>query len=341
MKFHTRVVGLIFWIGLICAVRLAAQEHHHYKLIDLDTFGGPASYFANLFDGILNNRGTSVGWADTSTPDPSPGFCFNQDCFVSHAFASRNGSKTDLGVLPGGSSSSAQWISENGLIIGISRNGEVDPLIVLPEIRAVMWTDGKIIDLGTLEGGHESVANAVNNRGQVVGAFNNTISDPFSLVGNGYEVRAFLWQDGAMEDLGTLGGPDAWALLINERGQITGLSYSSSTPGSVTGLPPLDPFLWENGEMIDLGTLGGTSGTPTAFNNRGEVVGQSNLVGDVNFHPFVWVKEQGMKDLGTLGGDTGFANWINDIGDIVGKADLPGPMLPQDHRAVLWRHRLN
>jgi probable HAF family extracellular repeat protein len=231
MKFYIRAVGLIFSIGLVCAVHLAAQEHHHYKLIDLGTFGGPASYFANGFDGILNNHGTSAGWADKSTPDPFPGFCVNPDCFVSHAFAWRNGSKTDLGVLPGGSSSYALWISQNGLITGNSQNGEVDPLITgLPEIRAVIWSDGKIIDLGTLEGGHESVASAVNSRGQVVGAFNNIISDPFSLVGNGYQVRAFLWQDGAMKDLGTLGGPDAFALLINERGQITGQSYTSPLP---------------------------------------------------------------------------------------------------------------
>jgi probable HAF family extracellular repeat protein len=170
------------------------------------------------------------------------------------------------------------WISRNGLITGNSQNGAIDPLVPgLPEIRAVLWRDGKIIDLGTLEGGHESATSAVNNGGQVAGAFNNTIPDPFSLVGDGYEVRAFLWQDGAMEDLGTLGGPDAFALLINERSQITGQSYTSSTPGPITGIPPLDPFLRENGEMIDLGTLGGTSGIPTAFNNRGEVVGQSIL----------------------------------------------------------------
>jgi probable HAF family extracellular repeat protein len=45
-----------------------------------------------------------------------------------------------------------------------------------------------------------------------------------------------------------------------------------------------------------------------------------------------------MQDLGTLGGNTGLTNWINDEGDIVGKVDLPGPLTPQDHHAVLWRH---
>jgi len=152
--------------ALAIPIQLAAQEqqhkkgHHRYKLVDVGTFGGPASYFQNGFDGILNNHGTAAGWADTSTQDPYPGFCFNPlNCFVSHAFAWQGGLLTDLGTLPGGSSSQAFWISRNGLIAGNSQNGEIDPLITgLPEIRAVLWKHGEIIDLGTLEGGHESLA---------------------------------------------------------------------------------------------------------------------------------------------------------------------------------------
>src|SRR5215469_9960898 len=124
-------------------------QHHHYKFIDLGTFGGPASYFSNGFDGILNSQGTSVGWADTSTPDPFPAFCFNPDCFVSHAFQSRSGVLRNLGTLPGGLSSQAVWISPNGLIAGNAQNGQVDPLIPgFPEFRAVLWKDGQTIDLG-------------------------------------------------------------------------------------------------------------------------------------------------------------------------------------------------
>jgi probable HAF family extracellular repeat protein len=89
--------------------------------------------------------------------------------------------------------------------------------------------------------------------------------------------------------------------------------------------------------MLDLGTLGGTAGFTTALNNRGQVVGVSNLAGDPTSHSFLWTTGQGMKDLGTLGGDTGFTNWINDAGEIAGKADVPGPA-PQSHDAVLWRN---
>jgi probable HAF family extracellular repeat protein len=53
--------------------------------------------------------------------------------------------------------------------------------------------------------------------------------------------------------------------------------------------------------MIDLGTLGGTCGLAAVVNNRGQVVGQSDLVGDLTAHPFLW--DQGvLTDLGTLGG---------------------------------------
>lgn len=90
--------------------------------------------------------------------------------------------------------------------------------------------------------------------------------------------------------------------------------------------------------MIDLGTLGGTIGGVAAFNSRGEVVGTSNVTGDVFARPYLWTKQHGMQDLGTLGGNTGVVNWINDAGEIVGKTDLPGSLSPQDHHAVLWRH---
>ena len=53
---------------------------------------------------------------------------------------------------------------------------------------------------------------------------------------------------------------------------------------------------------MDLGTLGGTYGNPWFMNNRGQVVGNSNLAGDANHHGFLWDRGT-LTDLATLGGD--------------------------------------
>jgi probable HAF family extracellular repeat protein len=86
--------------------------------------------------------------------------------------------------------------------------------------------------------------------------------------------------------------------------------------------------------MIDLGYLGGTNGFAQCANNRGEVVGFSNLSGDTITHAFLW-DDGVMRDLGTLGGDNSEAIWINDAAELAGSADLPGSVL---HDAVLWKN---
>jgi probable HAF family extracellular repeat protein len=163
------------------------------------------------------------------------------------------------------------------------------------------------------------------------------IPDPFaSIFGPAWPsaTHPFIWKDGKIIDLGTLGGPDAWvtAGCVNQ-GLVVGSSLTSSTPDPNTGVPPLHPFAWENGKMIDLGTFGGTFGLAQCGNNRGQVIGQASLAGDIAFHPFLWDKGV-LRDLGTLGGDNGNPIWINDAGDVVGEADLPGS---QTHHAFLWR----
>jgi probable HAF family extracellular repeat protein len=334
------------------------HEHHHYKLIDIGTFGGPKSQFSVPSSMGLNSRGTAAGVADTPASDPTGFF----DGFIDHAFASRDGVTTDLGTLPGGASSFAYAVNNRGLIVGQSQIGSIDPLTGLPELRGVLWRQGQAIDLGTL-GGTASNANAINDRGEVVGGALTGTPDPFAMIRqascmvlqstgmcSGFtfaynalfsnamtETHAFLWQDGAMLDLGTLGGPDSNALINNDHGQVAGWSYISFVANPSTGVPTVDPFIWspEDREMVDLGGLGGTFGAPFFMNDRGQVIGVSNLAGDLIVHPFLWSKSKGMQDLGTLGGTYGHANWINDEGEVVGFSHLPGD---QAGHAFLWRH---
>lgn len=93
----------------------------------------------------------------------------------------------------------------------------------------------------------------------------NTDPDPFSFLGA--PTHTFIWKDGEKVDLGTLGGPDAFvaAGCVNQRqGLVVGRSLTSSIPDPIAGSPPQDPFLWENGTMLDLGSLGGNFGSRSA-----------------------------------------------------------------------------
>jgi probable HAF family extracellular repeat protein len=350
MKFRalTCIFAMTLFGALAIPVRLVAQaqkeaksEHQRYKFIDIGTLGGPASYSSAEGDGslVLNNRGMVAAYGDTSAADPYAPKCFDADCYLAQAFRWQNGVTTDLGALPGANNSAISGINERGWIAGFSENGVIDPVAGFPAVHAVLWKDGEIIDLGTL-GGYESNAVSVNNEGQVVGFSTiNATPDPFSFIGA--PTHTFIWKNGVMQDLGTLGGPDSFPSAggINERnGLVAGGSYINSTPNSVTdacgqNVPTMDPFLWRNGKMLDLGTLGGTCGFAVVANNRGQVVGLSDLAGDLEIHPFLWDRGT-LTDLGTFGGDYGQPFWINDEGDVVGIANYPGNLM---WHGFLWR----
>jgi probable HAF family extracellular repeat protein len=351
-RIRMDIVALTLLAALAMPLSTAAQaisgwhrRNHHYKPIDMGTYGGPNSSFVlpSPEVGVLTNTGIAVGGSDTSASDPLS--CWNFDCYLSYAFRWQNGVATQLDALPGFNSSFPFWVSDNGLVAGVSENG-TDPLTGSPAWEAILWgKDSSIHDLGTL-GGNSSSANTVNSHGEVAGEALNTISDPYAsifLMPGATQTHAFRWTESqGLQDLGTLGGPDSAAFLMNERGQIAGWSFTSANVNSWTGLPTLDPFLWENGTMVDLGTLGGTLGETFAMNRYGQVAGFSDMAGDFSCHPFFWDKKGGIQDLGTLGGDSGLAYFVSNTGDVLGAANLPGAVgcdaggVPG--HAFLWRN---
>jgi probable HAF family extracellular repeat protein len=342
---------------------VTAKKHHHYTLIDMGTFGGP-----NSSSPSLNASGVTVGWSATTVPKVPTGnplVCGGVDnvgLVVTVAFQFKKGVLTNLGAIPGPNNCSEPFsVNDRGVIVGASENGEIDPLTGGNVTRAVLWKDGKIEDLGSL-GGNQNLAFWINNHGQVVGWGSNNIPDPFSMIdslffgtANGTQTRAFLWEQGKIRDLGTLGGDDAVAGFINERGEVAGTSYTSTIPNPIMGVPPADPFLWEpptaqfpEGRMIDLGGFGGANGFSNALNNRGQVIGGSSIASNpgacffLNFfpgcHPFLWDHGK-LLDLNTstIGGNPLSADWFNDAGEIVGYAEFPTPG-GAVFDAYLWRN---
>jgi probable HAF family extracellular repeat protein len=319
------------------AAQQQARKHQRYKLIDLGTFGGPHSNF-NGGSRIINRKGTAVGGASTSTPDPLCLFDF-PNCFVYHAGKYENGSFYDLGSLAGGANSFANAINSSGVVVGVSGNSLTDPATGLPAGVATAWKANQIIDLGTF-GGSFSMAGDINDQGEIAGGAENTIPDPFDFGGlaglpSPTQWRATLWQHGTMRDLGTLGnGDDSFTQFVNKHSQAAGASFTDSIVNPETGIPTPHPFFWESGQMVDVGSLGGLISGVSGLNDSGQIAGTSDLAGDQTAHPFLWAHGS-MRDLGTLGGSFGAANWMNDNGEVIGGSTTPND---EAFDGFLWRN---
>lgn len=143
---------------------------------------------------------------------------------------------------------------------------------------------------------------ALNNNGEIVGR---------SLTAEGQE-HAFLYSNGIMKDLGTLGGNKSIALSINDHGDVVGGSYIS--------LNEYRAFLFSNGTMQDLGTLGGTASRATGISNSGLIVGSANTV-DNESHTFLYSNGT-MQDIGAFG--VSGVPKVNTVGEVSGTVYLSG-----------------
>ena len=197
--------------------------------------------------------------------------------------------------------------------------------------------------IGTL-GGTFSEAHGLNNKGSTAGQS--------LLVDSNFPLHAFLWQKGAMVDLGTLGGQNSLVPVanhtVNERDAVIGNSETSTPDPNGEDLCGLGtfficlPFVWQEDVLTALPTLGGNNGNAGGINNRGQIVG---TVETPNFDPcslpfaqqiqaVIWEHGVVQEVLPPLGGTAAAANAINDNGQVVGESGC----VSGNTYAVIWQH---
>jgi probable HAF family extracellular repeat protein len=225
------------------------------------------------------------------------------------------GTMLSLGTLGGGTQSSASAANTMGVVAGFSE-------VATGGSQAFRWSDangngandaGEMQQLPNLGG--SSLAYDINDAGLIVGS-----SDVGGLP------HPVVWNGNTVTDLDPSGiGGVAYAL--NAGGDAVGETWTAAGPKHAA--------VFRNGQVIDLGTLGGANSVARDINDSGVVVGESTTA-DGTTRGFRWEDKNGngasdpgeMEDLGTLGGDNSFAKGINNAGDIVGYSDFDssGPL---------------
>lgn len=279
-----------------------------------------------------------------------------------HATLWRSSLLTDLGTL-GGPNSSVTWNVKNtqGIIVGISQTANPEPLgeawssagfYSTPNNTGYInlgfvWQNNVMRELPPFPGGNNGFATGANNFGQVVGWAENGVHDPNCCCSQVLQFRPAMWILGPPDQIHDLplvtGDSSGAATAINDNGQIVGISgICDQAVGRHTAKHAV---LWENGTVRDIypNPPAPWWNTPTAINQRGDVVGFAGdpaFVGGDIVHAFMWTRDDGIRQLRPLQNRTpehvdSEAYGINERRQIVGvscDADFV------DCRAVIWDH---
>ena len=323
----------------------SAQAASLYSVTDLGSLSGSTNSYANS----INNVGQVVFNAGLGSTNGSPlrGFLYSNGQLleispppgdtdinvidinnVGQVLANSANDNNFTGVTPliysdgttqslGFEDSIAYAINDLGQVVGGTTGGGIFPELAFPNGAAFLYERGTATILNTnLEENY--IAYGLNNLSQVVGIF-------------GSLSRAFLYDNGAITNLGTLPGDNySSAEDINDLGQVVGNSGFSDF-SNVTA------FLYSSTTgMTSLGRLFSTDSYSFALgiNNLGQVVGWSGT----NFSPTsgdgvrAFLYSDGvMQDLNSLvASDSDLiltrAQAINDRGEIVGAGTINGEL---------------
>jgi len=326
MKLRSLAIslGALALLVMLAGPAAQAQNSPRYRVIELGTLGG--TYSQTFY---VSSEGVASGEASLANGNW-------------HAILYQGPFKRDLGTLGGLNSSAFGSPNAIGQVVGAAETSHTDPngedfcgfyASGAPwsgtTCRGFLWQDGSMTPLSTL-GGYNSAASAINSQGEVAGNAETATTDstcpPYDPTQGQYQVlqdKPVVWENGHIKELPTYGGdPDGFAIAINNHGQVAGASGVCSTFNLINGLylSPVHALLWDHGKVTNLGSLGGNFGNQAHnMNDRGQVVGVSDLAGDAVFHGFVWSRSTGMQDVPPLQGDTySVALAINDRGEVGG-----------------------
>src|ERR1700722_4657264 len=236
---------------------------------------------------------------------------------------------TDLGTL-GGSFSIAFGINDAGDVTGAANTPSEN-------IHPFLWSAGRFTDLGTL-GGLNGSAGGPNGNGEAAGPVETSTTDPLGEDFCGYGTHLVClgvnWQGEVMSRLSTLGGNNAQAYTLNNRGQVIGVA-ETGVRDTTCGAPQAVQFqavAWgpNPGEIQVLPPLpGDTVGFALANNDQGQAVGSTGTCANtyigqfaIGPHAVIWNHGSPVA-LGTLGGFTASAGAsINNRGEVVGGSFL-------------------
>jgi probable HAF family extracellular repeat protein len=168
-------------------------------------------------------------------------------------------------ALPGGATiGDATSISDNRTVVGtFVRSDDLEHEHCFRTLE-----DGTSIDLGLFEHGNICVPFAIDSAGDIIVGAAAIGEPPFGTF------QAFMWRDGVLADLGTLGGDASRALGINKRGQIVGQATVSDGGAG-------HAFVWHQGKMKDIGSSPVfTDTSANAINDKGDIVGDAYPLGN-------------------------------------------------------------
>jgi len=248
-------------------------------------------------------------------------------------------SMKDLGTL-GGTFSLGAGLDNRGWVSGFST------LAGDQETHATLWARGGKIDLRTLGGRNSAAFFGPSETGLVVGRAETSTPDPFDQDACGFGTYLtclpFIWANGLMIALPTLGGSFGTGFDVNNRGQVVGVAAIATQ--DPTCAPPFvlgfEPALWEDGLIQQLPTVfGDPDGFADGINEKGQAVGGTGncalTVQNQTDHAVLW-ENGAATDLGSLGGTTNnLATDINNRGQVVGKSNVSDDTT---FHAFLWQN---